>query len=63
MTDALTSLDPSPAIDQILTPWMDKLNQGKLQPDLTLDLLEAANRSTSRRVDPRVFGMPVSQAL
>jgi hypothetical protein len=23
----------------------------------------AASRSTSRRVDPRVFGMPVSQAL
>jgi quinoprotein glucose dehydrogenase len=50
--DALTALDPSPAIDQILSTWMDKLTASPptLQPELTLDLLEAANRSQSEQI-------------
>ncbi len=43
-----------PAADKILEQWLDKLNSGNVQPELQLDLLEAAAKRSAAGVKERL---------
>jgi quinoprotein glucose dehydrogenase len=50
----LAALTDSPAADEILAQWMDKMLAGEVPPDLQLDVLDAAAKRTAQSIKDKL---------